>query len=152
MAANLTDFFREKKAQSDVDTAGIDWNAQRVEWTDAIESLYALIERWLAEPIKYGSVAVERRPKTISEPYLETYLVYDLILKVGDERVTFSPARRRVVGAQGRLDITGESGEAALVLQLGSRWSVVISKVPQLRLVNFGEQEFAEVLQAVMRK
>src|ERR1039458_2111707 len=64
----------------------------------------------------------------------------DLVLSVGDEKVTFSPKGRNVVGSQGRIDVFGESGQAMLVVQPGPRWSVVTSRSPRLKIEPLDEQ------------
>jgi hypothetical protein len=74
-----------------------------------------------------------------------------LVLVVGDEQVRFSPRGRNIVGANGRVDVVGERGEAMLVLQPDARWVFVESRQPELRVAPFDEATFTEVLRLVMR-
>jgi hypothetical protein len=152
MTQNLTDFFREKKVRADNEARGIDWAQRRSDWLAAIKSLYSQIEQFLAEPIQQGSISIGRLPRLIDESHLGKYPVEDLVVTVGDEKVVFAPKARNVVGAQGRVDVRGEAGEASLVLQPGPRWAVVASRQPQLRLVEFNSENLAELFQAVMRQ
>jgi len=133
-------------------SAGIDWDQRRNDWLAAINTLYGMIEQWLNDPVQKGFATIERAQKQITEAHLGTYDVDHLILKVGDESVYFSPKARNIVGGQGRVDIRGESGEAMLIVQPGSRWSLVASKYPQLRLLELDANTFGEMLRAIMRQ
>jgi len=152
MTQNLTEFFREKKQRSDAENAGIDWSKRKSEWLHAVDSLYALIELILKEPLSQGNAKSCRRKKEITEEHLGRYEADELVLTVGDENVLFSPKGRNVIGAIGRVDVQGEAGEATLVLQSGPRWSLVQSKYPQLKLVELNEVSLGETLRGVMRQ
>jgi hypothetical protein len=151
MSTSLTEFFREKKQRAEVETAGVDWSNRLSEWLAAVNALYQQIDNWLAEPLSQGSVQRARQRKQLTEDHFGTYEIDDLVLKVGDESVVFSPRGRNVAGAIGRIDVRGESGESMLVLQPG-RWSVVKSKYPTLKLVTLDEAALGEVLRGVMRQ
>ena len=151
MTQTLTDFFTEKKQRSDSENVGIDWPARKREWLHAIDALYVTLERLMADPIRKGVVTLAREPREITEDHLGTYAVEDLIATVGDERVTFAPRARNVVGASGRVDVRGERGEAMLVVQPGPRWMVVESKYPTLLTVALDADSLADLLAGVMR-
>ena len=152
MTQNLTEFFRDKKQRSDAEAANIDWDRLREEWLAAITFLYGQIANWLTEPIRLGSVRLVTQSREVTEDHLGTYAVDDLLLIVGDERVTFAPKGRNVIGAEGRVDVSGDSGKAMFVVHHGPRWSVVTSRAPQLKLEPLDEASFAETIQAVMRQ
>lgn len=152
MAKELMEFFQSKKQLSDEESKGIDWGRRREEWLSAINNLYGSIEGWLKELVQKGVVTLQRRPKQIDEAHLGAYSVDDLVLTVGDEKVTFSPKGRNVVGAQGRVDVRGEAGESMFVVQPGPRWSVVVSRYPTLRTETLDAESFSETVQAVMRQ
>ena len=152
MTQNLSEFLREKKKRTDEETRGIDWNQRRQEWLDAVAQLYLIVEGFLSDPTKDGSVSTARRAKQLTESHLGTYSIEDMVLTIGDEEVIFSPKGRNIIGAQGRVDVRGETGEAMLVVQPGPRWSVVQSKVPQLKLVPFDSEAFAEMLHDITRR
>ena len=151
MAQALNEFFREKKARADAENLQIDWETRKKEWIESILALFGMIESFLDEPIRQGTVVVDRREKRIAESHLGIYLAPELVLSLGDEEIIFSPKGRQVVGGQGRVDVRGESGEGTLILQPGSRWSVVASRYPQLKLVELTEETLAELLRAVSR-
>jgi hypothetical protein len=152
MTQSLNQFFRDKKQRSDSEDTGINWGQRREEWLHALEVLYRAIEGFVSEPQKQGVVSVVRRPKAITENHLGTYTAEELVLTVGGEEVVFSPRGRNIAGAQGRVDVRGESGESMLVVNPGPRWSVVVSRYPQLRLVNLDAETLTEMLGAVMRQ
>ena len=146
---NLNDFFREKHAHAGAEN--IDWERKKLDWIAAIEHLYDEIKRLLSAPIENGSVIVDSRPKIITEDFMGTYTVPELVLRVGEEIAVFSPKGRNIVGASGRIDLIGEMGEATLVLQPGPRWSVVAQRVPIVKLVPLEQESLLAALQSVMR-
>ena len=87
----------------------------------------------------------------MTENYIGTYAVDDLILLIGDEQVRFSPRGRNIAGTGGRVDVVGESGEAILILQPDSQWGFVQTREPKVSVAPFNEATLAEVLRLVMR-
>jgi hypothetical protein len=150
MNQHLADLLRKKQKQSEV-ADGIDWDHRRNRYIADVTNLYDQIETMLSEPIKRKSVALQRRPKQLTENYIGTYSVDDLILLIGKEQVLFSPRGRNIAGASGRVDVVGERGEVALVVQSDSRWGFVQMRQPKRLIVNFNESTLADVLQLVMR-
>jgi hypothetical protein len=158
MNQELADFLKKKKnekkkkkqARPGAGTA-IDWDDRRDKYLAAVEGLYREIEAIFAQPIRRGEVTVQKRPKQLSESYIGTYSVNDLILLIDDEQVRFSPVGRNIAGASGRVDVIGERGGATLILQPDSRWGFVQTRQPTLRVVAFNESTLTEVLQIVMR-
>jgi hypothetical protein len=116
-----------------------------------VNDLYGRIENILAEPIAKRAVRLERRKKNLTEAYIGTYAVDDLILQIGGEQVRFSPAGRNVCGSSGRVDVVGDRDTAVLVVQIDGRWSFVATRQPTLRAVDFDESALAQILQRVMR-
>ena len=151
MTQQLAEFFRQKKERADAENAGVDWDQKKREWLTALDSLYGQVTLLLQDPVSQGTLQLSRRQTSINEEHLGSYDADELVLSVGDEKVIFAPKGRNIVGASGRVDVRGESGEAMLVLQPGPRWSVVKSKYPQLRMIPLNEESFAELLQGVMR-
>jgi hypothetical protein len=144
--------FLEKKQKRAKAKAGdeIDWDDRRNKYLEAVNGLYREIEAELAEPIARKALTSRRRSKDLTENYIGTYAVDDLILIIGDEQVRFSARGRNIVGASGRVDVVGERGEATLILNPNSGWEFVQSRQPQLTTVPFDGSSLAEVLQLVM--
>jgi hypothetical protein len=150
MNQSLTDLFQKKQNQA-TSAGGIDWDQRRAKYVAAVDALYQQIETVLAEPIAQQTVKLGRRQKNLTENYIGTYAVDDLLLLIGDEQVRFSPRGRNIVGASGRVDVQGERGEEILIVQSDGRWGFVQSRQPTLKVVEFNESSLAEVLQLVMR-
>src|SRR6266487_5810045 len=98
MNQNLAEIFQKKQKQAG-GGAGIDWDERRNKYLAAVDDLYHQIETILAEPIAQKNVTLQRRPKELSENYIGTYKVDDLVLVIGEEQVRFSPRGRNIAGA-----------------------------------------------------
>ena len=68
--------------------------------------------------------------KRLSENHLGRYTIHDMVIRTADEAVLLSPIGRNVVGAQGRVDVTGDAAESMIVLQTGSRWGIITARYP----------------------
>jgi len=152
MNQNLADIF-EKKQKHPSGGAVVDWDDRRDKYLAAVDTLYTQIETILAEPIQQKSVTLQRRAKELSESYIGTYKIDDLILLAGDEQVRFSPVGRNIAGASGRVDVLGERGvPEVLIVQPDGRWSFVQSRQPTLTVAPLDESSLGEVLRRVMRE
>jgi hypothetical protein len=143
----LRELFQQKKQKAAA--AGPDWTAKRDAWTDAVHRLYKKILEEYLSTVK--DVEVQQAEKTITENYIGEYRVPELTLRVGDEQVVFSPIGVNIVGAKGRMDVQGDRGDATIVWEDGDRWSVVLSRVPALRLEPLTAESLAEILRGIMR-
>jgi hypothetical protein len=150
MDKRLNELLQKKQKQAGAGEE-IDWDDRRSKYINAVMSLYEQIETELAEPIAEKTVTLHRRSKTLTENYIGTYAVEDLILVIGSEQVRFSPRGRNIVGAAGRVDVIGERNEATLILQPDSKWAFVQTRQPILQTLPFDGSTLAEVLQLVMR-
>ena len=148
--SKLQKFFREKKLKAD-GAANIDWRKKKREWLKAVMQLYACVEGHLATPIKDGTVKISQRKKTITEDFIGSYDISEMVLQVGDETAVLSPKGALVVGATGRADLRGDMGEVTLILQPGNRWGVVESRTPMLKVVALEEESLLTALKRVMR-
>jgi len=144
----LHKFFQEKKQKAK--PADIDWGAKRDAWIAAVNDLYRTIEDDYLKAAK-GDVAITRRDKDVREFFIGVYQIQELVLRVGDEEVVFSPQGANIVGALGRIDVEGERGEATIVWQGDNRWSIVVSRTPALQLVTLTADTLADILKGVMR-
>jgi aconitase B len=150
MDSKLAELVQEKQKQATA-AANVDWDERRNKYVAAVNALYDDIEAMLADAISKKAVVAQRRAKQLSESYIGTYTVDDLILLIGDEQVRFSPRGRNIVAAEGRIDVVGERGEAVLVLQGDSQWGFVQSRQPKITVLPLDEAVLAEMLREVMR-
>jgi hypothetical protein len=144
----LQQFFQEKKQKAT--PANIDWRAKRDAWTSAVQDLFHTIEDDYLKAAK-ADIEITRPDKVVTENYIGEYHVSELVLRVGDEEVVFSPKGVNIVGAQGRIDVRGDRGDATIVWQGENRWSIVISRTPTVRLVPLAADTLAEMLRGIMR-
>jgi hypothetical protein len=144
----LQKFFQEKKQKAM--PTGTDWAAKRDAWIAAVNHLYRTIEDDYLKAAK-AEVEITRRDKDVTENYVGQYQVKELVLRVGDEEVVFSPKGVNIVGALGRIDVQGDRGEATIVWQGEDRWSIVMSRIPTPRLVPLAVDSLAEMLKGIMR-
>jgi hypothetical protein len=127
------------------------WKERRREWIAAVRGLYQKVTgELLAESIAQGLVTVSRVEKEITEEYLGTYRVPELVLAINRETVRFSPKGRNIIGAKGRVDLVGELDTMTLVLEPTGEWNMVLSRVPR-RAVALDGKTLAEALRRVMR-
>ncbi len=99
---------------------------------------------------RLGFTPIQRRPKQLTENYIGSYSIDDLLLVIGEEQVRFSPRGRNIVGAAGRVDVVGERGEAALILQPETGWGFVEARQPSLEIMALDESSLAVILKRVM--
>jgi len=153
MDQDLLDLLQEKRqrAQATAQQPGVDWDERRRTYVAAVGELYDRVQEMLNEPIAQQFIRLQRRPKSLTETFIGTYAIDDLLLQIGDEQVRVSPRGRNVAGATGRVDVIGERGEATLIAQPGGRWSFIAARQPVLHAVDFDEAALAQVLRLVMR-
>jgi len=144
----LQEFFREKKQRAN--SSSVDWGAKRDAWIEAVERLYKTVaEDYLARV--RADIELSYSEKAVTESYIGAYRIRELNLRVGDEQVLFSPKGTNIIGAQGRIDVSGDRADATIVWQSGDRWSLVLSRTPTLRLIDLNADSFAEMLKGIMR-
>lgn len=144
----LRELFHEKRQKAK--PANIDWGAKRDAWIKAVMALYHTIREDYLKSAK-DDVEIAQSDKVVMENYIGEYHVPELVLRVGDEQVIFSPKGTIVVGAQGRIDIQGDRGDATILWQGDDRWNLVVSRVPVVRLLPLTADSLADVLRGIMR-
>ena len=141
----------QKKQKHSRNGESIDWDDRRDKYVTAVNDLYQQIKAILAEPIRQKTVSVQQRSKQLTENYIGTYSVDDLILLLGNEQVRFSPRGRNTAGAEGRVDVVGERSEAMAILQPNAQWGFVQTRQPNLTVAPFNEATLAEVLRLTIQ-
>lgn len=145
----LQNFLLSRQQRAAVNENG--WKESRREWIAAVKRLYQRVtDELLAKSIAQGLVTVSRVDKEITEEYLGTYRVPELVLAINRETVLFSPKGRNIIGAKGRVDLVGELDTMTLVLEPEGDWHVVLSRVPR-RTAALDGGTLAEALRRVMR-
>ena len=133
MAESLSDFIREKNRRAGESALAIDWAKRKSEYIASVAALYENVREWLRASVEQGNARVSTRQRHVNETHIGSYPVDDLVIAVGDEEVVFMPRGRNIVGASGRVDVSGENGEETLLLTPGPRWSLLVSRQPTMR-------------------
>jgi len=147
MAANqsLVSFVREKAERP---AGADDWKMRRLKWHRNITGLYRMVRAWLRPLESEKAIRIEESKLTLQEDHHGAYPVPCLHVLVGDQKVSFRPKGTLVVGAQGRVDVSGDRGVAMLVVKDG-RWSIV-RRTDRVEFVPFAEDSFRDLLEEVM--
>src|SRR3954469_392564 len=97
----LRELFHQKKQKA---APPPDRAAKRDAWIAAVDALYSVINNEYLENAG-GDVEVAYQDKVVTETSIGEYHVRDMVLRVGDEQVIFSPKGTNIVGARGRIDL-----------------------------------------------
>lgn len=146
--SSISDFFKQKSAKSVQPPR--DWTARKKAFVADVEKLYKTIEKKYLKDAG-AAVTVEYADTTVREITVGEYPARQMIVRVGDEQVTFTPKGLKIFGASGRVDVQGERGDGMLILQQDDRWGVVQGTHPTLRVIPLDSGTLLGVLRDVMR-
>ena len=110
-----------KKLKKLINTAvsqktSVNWEEVLVEWKTYVSKLYDQVEHWIKKSGVSQKVQIERELISISENYIGSYKIDQLLLKVGDNIIRFIPQGRLIIGSRGRVDIVCGSKKVLLLL------------------------------------
>ncbi len=148
MAESISDFFKQKGARRS--QASQDLSAKKNAFVNDVEALYFTIEKEYLKEAD-ATTRVDYVDTTIREEQVGEYPARQMIVRVGDEQVTFTPKGFRIFGASGRIDVRGERGDGMLVLQPDHRWGVVQGIKPTLRVIPLASETLLGLLREIMR-
>jgi len=121
---DLEAFIAAKKKKSEK-VKEINWTKKRDDWLVKLNNLYADIESWLND-LEKDVVSINYVNKEINEEYIGIYTAKRMILRIADEQVVLDPVGTLLIGAAGRVDMTGKNGQVKLVLVPASATGVRI--------------------------
>lgn len=141
-----------KKLESQ-EKVSVDRDLIKKEWLEAIETLYAKINGWLADLARDGLVSIEKKPWNGDEESTGQYTTFAMVIKTaGGVAVELQPYARAVFGAQGRVNAICGGKEFMLIRKSGNEWSIskpgqgVISPTPE----PLNQESFAAMLQRLI--
>ena len=108
------EFIAEQTAKSD--EPGIDRDKELREWEQQLDRFYQMVESFLYSYIKEGKVQCHYGKKQLHERLLGSYQARSLVLKIGHNEIDFNPVGTFLIGAKGRVDMTGNYGTVKFVL------------------------------------
>ncbi len=89
----------------------------RIQWWEGrVGALLGDISRWLSPLVQSGSLKIEPGKVNLEEESLGRYEIASGIIKLGPKRLTLNPIGTIIIGALGRIDVTGPNGKAVLLL------------------------------------
>jgi hypothetical protein len=89
---------------------------EKEEWLRSLDALYTRIESFLQEYISSGEVKREYRPVDLTEEYIGSYAAKEMVLSIGRRKVRLTPVGTFIIGAKGRVDLTGPNGSFQIML------------------------------------
>lgn len=104
---------REKKPKA---STTVDPAALLSEWEKNLEELYATISEFMASYIDADTVRLEYEKIELNEEFSGPYRVRQMNLAIGNSIITFKPIGTILIGAKGRVDVSGPLGKGRLVL------------------------------------
>ena len=123
-----------KKLRILIDTAvsqktSVNWEKVLVEWKNHVSKLYDQVEHWIKESGVSQKVQIQREQMDLSENYIGSYKIEQLLLKVGDNIIRFIPQGRLIIGSRGRVDIVcGNKKILLLLLGRNAKPSITIQE------------------------
>ena len=106
-------------------TKEIDWTKKKEDWLANLNKLYKEIESWLND-LEQDAVSIKYIDKEINEEHIGVYTARKMILRIADEQVVFDPVGTLLIGAAGRVDMTGKNGQVKFILVPASSTGVQI--------------------------
>jgi hypothetical protein len=94
----------------------VDWTKQRKEWLVHLSDFYLKVEEFLSDYVVKGQIAINLGVKSIIEEGLGEYEVKTATIKIGTSEIKLEPIGTNVIGAKGRIDMTGSNGTVRFVL------------------------------------
>ena len=111
----FSEFVRRKTEQVKAEEA-VDWAKRRAEWLQELEDLFARMEGHLKPYTRAGEIQIERTPIQLREDHLGTYDAKKLTFKIGREKIVAKPIGTLLIGASGRVDLSGSRKTIKIVL------------------------------------
>lgn len=107
--------FVKRKAAQDQTEAGqaIDWDKRKTDWLNELDALYTKMKRYLKP---FDEIQIECSSIQICEDYLGTYDVDKLTFKIGPDKIIAKPIGTLLIGAWGRVDLSGPRKTLKIVL------------------------------------
>ena len=123
----FSEYVRRKTERVEAEDA-IDWAKRRAEWLQELEDLFARMEGHLKPYTQAGEIEIERTPIQLREDQLGTYNAEKVTFTIGREKIVAKPIGTLLIGASGRVDLSGWRKTVKIVL-LAKGGPVLTTKV-----------------------
>lgn len=166
---DFDEFLEKERANADLEPQ-IDWGKRREEWLEYLGEFYGQVEEFLREYVASGDVSKEYQEKYINEEMVGRYPAQSLHLRVRGRDVILDPVGTNLIGARGRVDMTGPAGTVRFVLigwdviRVGTRpgtgaevetkmpewvWKIA-TPPPRIRYLDLNAESFLDALMEVI--
>jgi hypothetical protein len=108
--------FLEQRGQATREAKLIDWESRKRDWLLRLGGFYSTIEGYLAHYKNSGKLKVDRSKVPLTEEHIGTYQADAMDISIGSDKVTLAPIGTLLIGARGRVDMTGPAGTVKFVL------------------------------------
>ena len=106
--------FVERKTALAKSEKAVDWDRRKADWLRELEKLFVSMEDHL-RPFAH-EIEFERNPIQLKEDDLGTYDAEELTLTIGHDKIVAKPVGTRLIGARGRVDLSGPRTTLKIVL------------------------------------
>jgi len=108
---SFLEFVERKTSQAQSEKA-IDWNKRKSDWLQELDDLYMQMEKHLES----YNIEIRRNPITLEEEYLGSYNAQKLTFAIGHDKIEVKPIGTQLIGARGRVDLSGPRATLKIVL------------------------------------
>ena len=115
MTSNNFDEFIEQQSKSNTDDL-IDWDQQLTEWKTHLDKFNDAVKEYLSRYLDSGKVNIEESEISLHEEYIGSYLVHQLAIQLGNNKIQLKPIGTNLIAAKGRVDMLGPCGQVKFVL------------------------------------
>jgi len=112
---DFEDFLSQKEKEAKA-TPQINWETEKREWLEYLDNLYKIFQEALKEYVSKGIVEISSDEIEITEEYIGTYKAPRMLICLAGEIIRLKPIGTNLIGAKGRVDISGPIGSATVVL------------------------------------
>ncbi len=116
MATTDFDRFVARQQQAAAEVAAIDWENERDEWLEHLNSLHTKVKSLLIKYLRSGQITAESVQVILNEENIGLYEAPQMVLRIGGQQVNLVPVGTLLIGAKGRVDVIGPAGRGEILL------------------------------------
>ncbi len=110
----LEKILEKKHKEQPADLA--DFSERKKLWLKSVKDFYQKVIEWLEPYKEKGLLKIDCKKITKNEQYIGEYEIDEMFLNISNEIVKFDPIGTFIIGAHGRIDMTGNNGTIRFVL------------------------------------
>ena len=115
METSFDEFINQQVAKREAEPP-VDPDEARRQWKQDLEQFNGMVEEFLREYIDQKKVSLSKITKNMNEEIIGNYEADSLVIEIGTSKVYFDPVGRYVIGAKGRVDMSGPHGTVKFLL------------------------------------